>query len=134
MELNSEVVEFRDGTKLTVTEANWETDMRVGVMENDAQRRMEELIHNRDTSAPLSESEISWSAFIQGIYPKLAACSTGAVPSEEEAYHMPSTERDKWYDAAHRLNSHWFVALDAATARMENPEKKGRKRTASTKS
>jgi len=120
MKLESEVVEFRDGTKLTVTEASWEADMRVARMEDDAEKRVKELIATRGPE--LTENDFGWIAFVQSIYPKLAACSTGAVPSEDETYHMATVEREKWAQVAHRLNPTWFKGLDALIAERKLSE------------
>jgi hypothetical protein len=126
MELKSEVVEFRDGTKLTVTEATWEADMRVGTMELKAQERSKELVISKGEN--LVEADISWMTFFRDFYPKLAACSTGNVPTEEEAYNMPSEERDKWYAAAHNVNPLWFKALDAVLKSLNTSEKEQKKK------
>lgn len=134
MQLLSEVVEFRDGTKVTVTEANWEADMRVGAMEKEVNIRIDKMV--AESTAPLTESEVSYITFVQTFYPKLAACSTGDVPTEREAFDMPSAEREKWYAAVRRVNPLWFQALDAFIEKAEASEKamkkKGTKPTAST--
>lgn len=112
MELKREVVEFRDGTKLTVTEANWAISMRLQELEEQA------------VKSPLED--VSQQTFNLVIYPKLAACSSGDVPSLQEALEMPSTELDKWYFAVKRLNSDWFVTLEQAS-KEEVTKKKGKK-------
>jgi hypothetical protein len=120
MELKSEVVKFRDGTSLTVTEANWDMSMRLQQKEEQA-----------------SKDKLESSArqlFHVLIYPKLEACSTGQVPTETEAYDMPATELNEWYIAAQRVNGHWFKELEEPKTEEEMKirlKKKERKRTVS---
>jgi len=99
MELNREVVTFRDGTELTVTEATWGSTLMLQELEEQA--RVDPLPDPKDN------------AFQAAIWPKLRACSSGTVPSFEEALMMPATELDKWYNAAKQVNPDWFLALDA---------------------
>jgi hypothetical protein len=121
MELNREVVTFRDGTELTVMEANWAATMRLQELEEQA------------GETPLAD--IQEQIFNLAIYPKLVACSSGAIPTLQEALAMPTSELDKWYFAVKRINPTWFEALEEASRknREEYLAKKGRKRTKSTK-
>lgn len=109
MDLRSVTIVFRDNTSLTVTEANWAASMRLLAMEEQAVKE-----------------PVEWPAeqlFRQGIYPKLAACSSGQVPSVEEALNMPTTELDKWYEAAKEMNSHWFNKSDGQETEEELKKK-----------
>lgn len=121
MELNREVVTFRDGTELTVMEANWAATMRLQELEE------------RAGETPLAD--IQEQIFNLAIYPKLVACSSGTIPTLQEALAMPTSELDKWYFAVKRINPTWFEALEEASRknREEYLAKKGRKRTKSTK-
>jgi len=105
MKLNSEVVEFRDGSKLTVTEATWSIAMHLQELEEQADKSPLEDLTNQ--------------IFNVVIYPKLAACSLGAVPSLQEALEMPSTEIDKWYFAVKRINPDWFTAIQKMSEKLE---------------
>jgi len=118
MELKREVVEFRDGTELTVIEANWAISMRLQELEALA------------VKSPLEDD--AQQTFNLVIYPKLAACTSGKVPSLQEALEMPSTELDKWYFAVKRLNPDWFVVLERASKEAVT-KKKGKKPIESTK-
>jgi len=121
MELKSETIEFRDGTKLTVTEANWPADVKVSEMEREAENN------------PRKDNQRQF--YAMAVYPKLAACSTGDIPTEEQAFLMPSAEHDKWYNAAARVNPNWFDPLEKAAKQLstEAMKKKEKKRTKSTK-
>jgi hypothetical protein len=122
MELNHEVVKFRDGTKVTVTEANWAVSMKLQELEEQA------------TKNPLEDSKLQ--TFNLVLYPKLLACSSGKVPSLQEAIDMPSSELDRWYFAVKRMNPDWFVPsappatdVKAGEAPLEKKEKKPIKST-----
>lgn len=119
MERLFEVVEFRDNTSVTVTERNWETDARIVALETEAEQN------------PLEDQQRQF--FHLYVYPKLAACSTGDVPSEEDAYDMPSGEREKWWDAAKRVNPKWFAPMEEAAEKItaEMLKKKETRRTKS---
>jgi hypothetical protein len=120
MELKRETVKFRDGTKLIVTEANWAASIKLQDLEEQAK------------ATPL-EDPIS-QRFNLLVYPKLAACSSGKVPSMQEGLAMPSVELDKWFLAVKRLNPDWFMLVPDKLIE-ESPEalaKKGKKPTEST--
>lgn len=119
MKLNQEVVKFRDGTELTVTEANWAVSIKLQELEEQANKN------------PPEDAKLR--AFSLALYPKLLACSSGIVPSMEEALEMPSTELDKWYFAVKRINPDWFTALDEAEAKEAALEKKEKTPIKSTK-
>lgn len=121
MDLLSEVVELRDGKKITVTEANWPADICFGELERIAREN--------------PDKDPSRQFYNLMIYPKLAACSSGDVPVQEEAYLMPSVLHEKWYAAAKRLNPNWFDPLEKAAEKLtaEALKKKETKRTRSTR-
>jgi len=102
--LKSEVVRFRDDSELVVTEATWPVAMHLQELQEHAEANPLE-----DTVSQI---------FNVVIYPKLAACSTGAVPDLETALSMPSTEVDKWYFAVKRINPDWFEALEKMSEEM----------------
>lgn len=116
MELKCKVEEviFSDGSCLTVSEENWDTAMRLSELESEAQ------------AAPLEDPRAQ--LFHSMFYPKLAACSSGDVPTEVEARQMPSAELDKWYAVVKRLNPQWFAVIDALTKEAQAAEKKRRHR------
>ena len=120
MELKSEVVELRDGRKITVTEANWSADVHLSELERAASKK--------------EEKDPSKQFYIVAVYPKLAACSSGEVPTEEEAFGMPTIEHEKWYAAAKRINPSWFVPMEEAAKKLtdEALKKKETKQTKST--
>ena len=121
MELKSETIELRDGSKITVTEANWPTDVKLAQLQKEAQDN------------PRSDPNRQF--YAMAIYPKLVACSTGDIPTEEDAFLMPSVEHDKWYGAASTLNPRWFAPMESAASKINADElkKKEKKPTRSTK-
>ncbi len=109
--LASEKLEFRDGTSLTVSEATWLEDTKLLELEDQAR-----LVNDAETKAAegreLTRLEQKVQFFRLNIYPKMAACSTGDVPSEEEARSMPSSELNHWYAACKRVNPDWFSVFE----------------------
>ncbi len=56
----------------------------------------------------LTPGEIKRIFFNEDIYPRLAACSEGDLPTEDEAFSMPSDYSIAWYNAAMFCNPEWF--------------------------
>ncbi len=108
----TEKVVFSDGSVLIVQEESWDCAMLLEEMERQA----------RENPSDDPKTQL----FRQMFYPKLAACSSGDVPSEEEARAMPSEQLDKWYEAAKRVNPKWFAAIVALTKEAEKAEEKKR--------
>lgn len=103
-----EVIEFRDGSKLTISESNWDIGMKLARLVEEAEK-LEVL---EDQSAQL---------FRVGVYPKLIAPVIKGTPlTEEQARAMPESELDLWYEAVKRINPKWFAV--AADAEPESPE------------
>ena len=100
----TETVEFRDGTKITVSEATWMISMKLQNLQEQAGKE------------PLTDPNEE--IFHTLVYPKLASCSTGDVPDYATAKDWPSSELDKWYFAVRRVNPDWF-APDIAEAGTE---------------
>jgi len=101
MERNHEIVTFRDGTELTVEEANWGISAKLQALEKQA---IAEPLEDKDDQE-----------FYRFIYVRLAACSSGKVPTVREALDMPNIEIDKWFAAANRMNPVWFVVPEDTT-------------------
>lgn len=90
-----EEIEFSDGSKLTVHDANLPSCiMKLKRMELEADEN------------PLPE--LNKQVFRREFYPKLACCSSGQVPDEETTRTMPSPETNKWYFAVNRVNPHLY--------------------------
>jgi len=114
MQLKTEVVTFRDKKQVTVSEENWNIGTLLTKLNEDAAKEPVDNVNDQ--------------VFRQVFYPKLAACSSGDVPSEEEAKQMPSMELDKWYEAVRRVNPQWFAGIDALMSKQDVEKKKVRKR------
>lgn len=101
IEPKTKTVEFRDGSKLTVSEQTWDIVMRLNELEVWAQANQLD-----DPKKQL---------FREAFYPKLAACASGDVPDEETARALPSAELDLWWSAVREVNPEWFTKLDELT-------------------
>jgi hypothetical protein len=124
MDLKKEVVTFRDGSKVTVCEENHTIANVLIDLENktNAELQAEGELAVKEKREP-DFTKWGWSV----LYNKMAACSTGDVPTLEESEQWPSVEVDKWYAAARRINPQWFKPLDDLKD-AEVTKKKGRKR------
>lgn len=113
VKVKTKQVKFSDGSKLTVSQANWTIASKLTRLEAAARERPAE-----DEDAQV---------FRQYMYPKLAAATVaGDMPTEDEARAMPTAELDKWFLAVREVNPEWFISsadVDEATA-----EKKRSKR------
>lgn len=118
-ELLSEKVEFRNGSSLTVREATWREDTLLMELELSANERNQAEVKSQDGQEQirLSLEQLRVQFFRLNIYPKLAACSKGDVPTEDDAMVMPATELNKWFAAARRVNPTWFAVFD----KLEDP-------------
>ena len=109
MILNTEIVTFRDGTKVVVSEATWSISMKLQELEAQATKDLEGI----------TLENVSDGIFQTLVYPKLLACSSGDVPTLAQALEMPSTELDKWYFAVKRVNPDWFETVEAEVESAE---------------
>lgn len=101
-ESKTETVTFRDGSKVKLVEECGLPSivLRLLELEDDA------LLDPSDDA----DQQI----FRLSFYPKMVACvADGDIPSADELRKWPSTESNKWYEAAKRVNPDWFLSLDA---------------------
>ncbi len=115
--LNRETVVFRDKSKVTVFEENQLIGEYLIRLEQDA---LENPLTGKD--------DLPRQVFRQAYYSKLLACSVGDVPSDEETLVMPSSELQKWIDAARKINPNFFVNLDKVVEEVTAEEKKRKRR------
>jgi hypothetical protein len=113
-----EVVAFRDGSSLTLAEARGLPSFVL------------RLIELEDQAEKNPSADEDTQVFRLGVYPKMAAgVIEGELPPADQVMHWPSIERMKWYDAARRKNSDWFLPLEVASEeaqRATNKEEKKR--------
>jgi hypothetical protein len=104
-ELTEEEVTFSDGRTITVQSNRPSVMIRRMYLE-------EQLDQGTPFEAPRDEM------FRRHLYPRLAGCSVGDVPTLEYAMAELSDERDLpfWYDAAKRQIPAWFQSLEEAAA------------------
>jgi hypothetical protein len=62
------------------------------------------------------------------LYPRMAACSVGDVPTFEQAVDMPLDEMNKWYFAARRCNPGWFMSLEEVAQKNKEQSEDEKKR------
>ncbi len=118
-----EVVKFRGGLRLTVVS---------GMRPSSVMRRM-----HLELEAERVAGEGSLDIFLWYIYPRLAGCTRGAVPSADELRHeWPESEIYKWTDVARRGTPSWFSSpqqaaeqVQAEAAEAEKKKDKRRKRS-----
>jgi len=122
-EARSRVVEFRDGSSLTAHETLDlpSFTLRIVALENEAL--------NREN---VPASEVSFRTYV---YPRVAGCSSGNVPSVEEAIKYPRAELAKWSAIVMDLNPKLFQFIMDEAARVspladKEEVKKKRKRRA----
>lgn len=112
-----QTVEFSDGTKLIVHDANVPSV----------------IMKLRDLETFASENplpEMHKQVFRMTFYARFAACSSGQVPTEEEARNWPSPETNKWYEAVKTVNPHFYDGMEKMAGGPATQEdiKKKRKR------
>ncbi len=123
--LTSETVEFSDGTSLVVHEATWLEDAQLVELEDKAAEiNQAEIEKAKDEGRELTVTEKKVQFFRHDIYPKIAAPSSGDVPTEEEARLMPASQLNKWYAAARRVNPDWFTVFDLARTKADELKKR----------
>ena len=120
----TEVVTFRDGSSLTLSESRGLPSylLRLTELEGDAENH------------PSEDEDLQ--VFRLYVFPKMAAgVVSDNAPTAEQVFHWPSSERMKWYEAARRMNSDWFISLEAASEEAQRAlaekEKHEKKRKAS---
>lgn len=103
MLLKTAKVKFSGGRNVIISEENWDVSMRL----SEEQRMAKEK--------PIEDERLQY--FREKIYPVLIACSTGDVPTLDEAYDMVSSDKtskdiDTWYKAVQTVNPGWFSYLN----------------------
>jgi hypothetical protein len=130
--LKSKVVEFVDSDGkvvgcVTVTQATFLSDQLLDEMQQAALEQNEAEVKALGEKT-LTPEQVKVHAVRYAIYPKMAACSSGDVPTLEDViYRMPITESDKWWNAAKEINPSWFEVF-ADIEKMSDAEKKKKQR------
>lgn len=112
--LKRETIKLQGGGKLTVYEENHVAAEYVRELEKDC----------KENPIPDLRRQI----FRETFYSKLVACSTGDVPTDEEARYMPTKDLNNWITAHRRLNPNWWIPLEKALDQMDEAEKKRKSR------
>jgi hypothetical protein len=99
-------VSFRDGSRLEIVSGYLPSvTMRRARLEEEALKREEDRNNPKDV-------------FSVYLYPILAACSIGDLPSAGEIRSSwPEAEIYKWRDAIKEINPHWFGSTEETEAR-----------------
>jgi hypothetical protein len=116
----TEVVEFRDGSSLTLAEARGLPSFILRWVELE------------DQAVKNPSEDKDFQAFRTYVYPRMAACVIeGNVPPADEVWRWPTVERLKWYNGARRTNSDWFLPLEGeAEQALKEKEKEQKKKGA----
>lgn len=110
------------GEKLAVFQASNEMQANRALMVSEAEEK------HKDFSDDARGRYVHYVSVL--LYPSLAACTKGNIPTEEEyLYHMPAEASDIWLKAAREVNPSWFTFLAEAE---ESAEKKDVSQTDST--
>jgi hypothetical protein len=125
--LDFEGVEF---AKLSVSQARISEEQDLVTLENDA-RDANAAFAKAKGEDPLSSEEMKFMVFRETVYPKLAACSTlisGEMPSPEDAFAMPASNVNAWWNAAAELNPSWFKVFSDLEAKLADPKENEEKK------
>jgi hypothetical protein len=95
IQLQTETIELASGTVITVSEATWSSEFIRSQLETDAKN--------------VVDQDKTLGFFRSNLYPLMACCVSGDVPSAEESYVLPRTKLDEWYSAVWRLNPDMFT-------------------------
>jgi hypothetical protein len=134
-ELNPEIIKLKDPAESRICAFRDDTQLTVH-RTNDLPSYMLKLFKYEQTAQDNPPTVADEIPFRIMIYPKLAACSSGEIPSVDDAIKYPRTELSKWMDLAVELNRDWFLSIIDAAAEVNKKElvkKKGRGRAPSRK-
>jgi hypothetical protein len=123
IKLLEETVTFRDGSTVTIREADWIKGLEIAEIEAGV-RLAYKAQEEADPSILDDPTYVKRKAFAQFIYPKISVCCINGHPSLEEALVMPATEVLKWYDAAKRVNPDWWETSEVPDPKDEEAKKK----------
>jgi hypothetical protein len=108
--------EFRDGTIFRIVSAyRPSVTMRRFKLEEEALSKEEDRDHPKDV-------------FSVYLYPILASCSIGEIPSSSDVRDWPESEIYKWRDAVKAINPQWFGDPGTIQTAESNEKKSGRSR------
>lgn len=109
MDLSRKTFTFSDGRKVEVFESTWESSTLRSRITETARANQARLNGSGDPD---------FLFFIEEFYSYMASCTSGDVPSPEEAYTLPDTDLDGWLLAVIEVNPESFIKIDR-TARGE---------------
>lgn len=116
IQVQTERVEFEDGTSIVVAGECWDTSLHVS-----------ELLEAAKKAEP--HTNVRKQVFRLAYYPFMAgSIIEGDVPSEDAALTFRTTELDKWYEAVKRVAPHYFATAEAAVDANQAEEEKKRKK------
>jgi len=102
--------QLSQGSKLVVWESSWDISMARTAMEEEARNQKAKLNGQ-------GNPELSY--FHEMIYAPLAACSTGDVPTVEQAFQLAAADLDDWFEGAREVNGEWFDSTKAEPETVE---------------
>ncbi len=95
--------QFSDGRRVVVQEANWD----IAAIRD---RIREEASAEKARLNGQGDPELLY--FHEVYYSYLASCSSGDVPDLQNAFHLPASDLDGWYQTVMDTNPSWFVEAD----------------------
>lgn len=87
--------------------------------------RLHRLEQEAEDNPPADPNEISFRLIF---YPKIAACSTGDVPSADQAVLFPRIELARWTTIVMEQNPQWFEVLQEKASALEKQKEIEKKR------
>lgn len=90
------------GRAITVHKALFVMSLQRSVLVSNA-------VKEKPTAAVYKNLDPSVATYVhEFLYPSLAACSQGSLPTEEEFLNLSEEDAQAWMDAAAALNPDWF--------------------------
>jgi hypothetical protein len=108
IQIQTETIELAPEMVITVSEATWSSEFIRSQLVEEA-KKIEEQQKKAKEVGQIQEIDKTLGYFRSELYPLMACCVAGQVPSAEEAYALPRTKLDEWYLAVWRLNPDMFT-------------------------
>lgn len=103
MDLSRKEFTFTDGRKISVSESTWETATRRSQITETERARQAQLNGSGDPDLFF---------FVEEFYSYMASCTSGDIPSPEEALSLSAPDLDGWLLAVIEVNPESFIKVD----------------------
>ena len=112
---------FSDGRQVVVHEANWDIATEKSAQESQARTDKAKLNGSGDPAKAklYGSGDPALLYFREMIYPYLGPCTSGMVPSVEDAMQLPSADLDGWLEVVRVVNSDWLPPTEETEESIE---------------